>query len=374
VRATGLAAGLERELTRDLDAAGPQGTSAAVCVTVSEVTSPDRTSADALPRVTLRDEAAELEAKFVAGANMLCCSLRHRGVELLAQNAGVEAYVGRGKTMGIPLLYPWANRLAGFRYAAAGSEVQVPHDTTRVALDGNGLPIHGLVGGRLRWELEPRGADVPGTASGHSVKAGAFGSSGGVAPGMAGDTLAARLRFDESLPPELFAVFPFRHEVRYRTRLGGGELEIEIEVHAVDRTPVAFGFHPYLLPPGEPRERWRVTLPAMRRLELDARQIPTGVERALPEQAFALDGRAYDDGFALLGQPTRFAVAGGGRNLAIELREGYRYAQVYAPLDRACICFEPMTAPADALCSGAGLTVLAPGESHRARFALVVSA
>ena len=42
-------------------------------------------------------------------------SLRHRGDELLAQNAGVDAYAERGKTMGIPLLYPWANRLAGFR-------------------------------------------------------------------------------------------------------------------------------------------------------------------------------------------------------------------------------------------------------------------
>lgn len=301
---------------------------------------------DGLPRVTLREDPGQLEATFVPRANMLCCSLRHRGVELLAQNAGVEAYARRGKTMGIPLLYPWANRLAGFRYAAAGCEVDVPHDAARVALDGNGLPIHGLVGGRLQWEPEPGGE---------------------------GDALAALLRFDESLPPQLFAVFPFRHEVRYRARLGGGALEIEIEVRAVDRTPVAYGFHPYLVPPGEPRERWRVQLPAMRRLDLDARQIPTGAERALPAQDFALQGRAYDDGFELLGEPARFAVAGAGRELAVELREGYGYAQVYAPLDRACICFEPMTAPANALSGGSGLTVLAPGESHRARFAVVVS-
>ena len=93
------------------------------------------------------------EAGFVPGAGMLCCSLRHRGEELLAQNAGVAAYAERGKTMGIPLLYPWANRLAGFEYSAAGRTVQVPHDPNRVALDGNGLPIHGVIGGRMRWEL-----------------------------------------------------------------------------------------------------------------------------------------------------------------------------------------------------------------------------
>ena len=60
----------------------------------------------ALATVRLCDEGAKLEATFVPGAGMLCCSLRHRGEELLAQNAGVDVYAERGKTMGIPLLYP----------------------------------------------------------------------------------------------------------------------------------------------------------------------------------------------------------------------------------------------------------------------------
>ena len=106
-----------------------------------------------LATIALRDEDAALEATFVPGAGMLCCSLRHRGQELLAQNAGVAAYAERGKTMGIPLLYPWANRLAGFDYSVAGRQVQVPHDPDRIALDDNGLPIHGVIGGRLPWEI-----------------------------------------------------------------------------------------------------------------------------------------------------------------------------------------------------------------------------
>jgi galactose mutarotase-like enzyme len=56
----------------------------------------------------------------------------------------VEAYARNGKTMGIPLLYPWANRLAGFQYSLAGRTVHVPRDTNRVAVDQNGLPIHGV--------------------------------------------------------------------------------------------------------------------------------------------------------------------------------------------------------------------------------------
>ncbi len=92
---------------------------------------------------------------------MLCSSLRHRGDELLAQNAGVAAYAERGKTMGIPLLYPWANRLAGFSYSVAGRTVEVPHDPTLIALDGNGLAIHGVIGGRQAWQV----ADAEGAGS-----------------------------------------------------------------------------------------------------------------------------------------------------------------------------------------------------------------
>src|SRR5271154_6745129 len=106
-----------------------------------------------LATVSIRDQAAALDATFVPGAGMLCVSLRHHGQELLAQNAGVAAYAESGKTMGIPLLYPWANRLAGFDYNVAGRTGRGPHHRARVALDDNGLPIHGVVGGRLAWEL-----------------------------------------------------------------------------------------------------------------------------------------------------------------------------------------------------------------------------
>src|SRR4030081_3803256 len=94
----------------------------------------------ALATVQLRDVESSLEATFIPAAGMRCCTLRHRGEELLAQRAGVAAYIERGKTMGIPLLYPWANRLAAFDYSVAGRKVVVPHDPTRVALDANGLP------------------------------------------------------------------------------------------------------------------------------------------------------------------------------------------------------------------------------------------
>lgn len=300
------------------------------------------------PSVVLSDERAELQATFLPTAGMLCRSLRHHGQELLAQNAGATAYAQRGKTMGIPLLYPWANRLAGFDYEVAGRAVAVPHDTSIVSVDGNGLPIHGVIGGRLPWELLP-------------------------APGAGGNSLAARVDWSESTP-RLFEVFPFRHELRYEARLGQGRLEIEVTVHACseDPVPVAFGFHPYLSPPAVPREGWLVELPGMRPLALDPMQIPTAPQAPQPPRRFELAAHEFDDGFDSVAEPAAFSVTAGPLRLGLAFTEGYPCAQVFAPEGKQFLCFEPMTAPANALRSGMGLRVLAPGERYHAGFAITV--
>ncbi len=63
---------------------------------------------------------------------------------------------------------------------------------------------------------------------------------------------------------------------------------------------------------------------------------------------------------------TRPTTADSG--IALELVSGYPFSQIYAPPGKDFICFEPMTAPTNALRSGDGLTVLAPGEEHRGEF------
>jgi galactose mutarotase-like enzyme len=256
--------------------------------------------------------------------------------------------VQRGATMGIPLLYPWANRLAGFSYRVAGRTIEVPHDPSVIAVDQNGLPIHGVIGGRLQWELTS-------------------------APNAGARSLSASLTWSESAP-ELFKVFPFRHDLGYEARLRDGGLEVIISVHAsgADPVPVAFGFHPYLAPLGAPRERWLIELPAMRHLALDADQIPVGPAQALAAERFELADREFDDGFDSVAKPARFSVAA-GRRIEVEFLEGFPCAQVFAPRDREFICFEPMTAQANALRSGMGLRVLDAGERYRASFSVQVA-
>ncbi len=293
----------------------------------------------------LRDDASDLVASFVPAAGMLCSSLQCGGRELLAQRGGVDAYATLGKTMGVPLLYPWANRLADFRYTVADTTVELPRDPAVVCMDSAGLPMHGVVPGRLDWEIT-------------AVEVG---------------SLAARLRWSES-GAELFALFPFTHELEYRASLAAGRLVIEIAVHAdaEDRVPVAFGFHPYLTIPGSSRDGWLLEIPAMRRLTLDARQIPIAPDALVPRERLALGGREFDDGFVEVEEQAVFAVSGGRQRLELDFLEGYRCAQIYAPAREDFVCFEPMAAPANALRSGQDLDVLEPGQSSTLRFAVEV--
>ena len=290
--------------------------------------------------------SAQLHATFVPGAGMLCSSLRHEGAELLAQRRGVAAYAEHGSTMAIPLLYPWANRLAGPRYPGPHGDVVLARENPLLKFDADGLPIHGAIAGMLPWELlesEP-------------------------------DRLHARLRWER---PELLAIFPFAHALELRASIAGTTLRIETSVFAPHDAPapvpVSFGYHPYLTIPASDRRDWQVELPACRRVLLDAQMIPTGVGEDFARRRFTLAESSWDDAFAELEQPTCFVVSDGATRIELELHEGYSHAQVYSPADAPFICFEPMSAPTNALISRDALPVVEPGGEFLASFSISVA-
>jgi aldose 1-epimerase len=268
---------------------------------------------------------------FVPDAGMVCCSLERDGAERLDRGKGLDAYASHGSTMGIPLLYPWANRLDGFEYSAADKDVSLPRE---LPVDPNGLPIHGALPALMRWDAR-----------------------------VEQSKLSARLEWS------LLELFPYAHEAGIEVAVASGQLSITTRVRAADATPISFGYHPYLRVPGGPRSRWRVRLPRLERLVLDERMIPTGDREPFSPTDFELGESSWDDGFAVSSQPARFEAADpSGHGIALELLEGYPFAQIYAPPGRDFICFEPMTAPTNALRSGDGLTVLQPGDEYRASF------
>jgi galactose mutarotase-like enzyme len=306
---------------------------------------------DDLDGIALVSHGRDLRVAFAPGAGMVGYSLTHRGEELLAQRGGLPAYRERGSTFGIPLLHPWANRLDGMSYSFNGRTVELDAARSPIHLDPNGLPIHGLLTASPYWRLVGR------------------------SPGNGRAAIAARL--DYAAHEELTAGFPFPHELHIQAELQDGTLTVATIVLSTGDVPVpvAFGWHPYLRLPGVPRAEWVVELPVRRRAVLDERGLPTGETEPVSVPRGPLGDRTYDDHFPELDRPAVFAVEGGGRRIEVELGQGYPVAQVFAPPgpDDEYVCFEPMTAPVNALAGDDGVPTVPPGGSFRAEFSIRVA-
>jgi aldose 1-epimerase len=204
-------------------------------------------------------------------------------------------------------------------------------------IEEHGLPLHGLRSAVTGWEVLDVRAD--------------FAAAGRELVGV--------------------DAFPFDHRIELAAQLAGSTLTLTTTLTAIGERPVpiAFGHHPYFVLPGAPRAEWQIALAVSERVEVDARLIPTGVLEPAGDLDGPLGTRTFDDGYTFAGG--LFAVSGGGRRIEVDFERGYPYAQVFAPAIADVICFEPMTAPADALRNSPG--TVAPGESFEAQFSVRVS-
>ncbi|OBE95098.1 aldose 1-epimerase [Mycobacterium sp. 852002-10029_SCH5224772] len=297
--------------------------------------------------VTLRDPSSPLVAQFVPDAGMIGTSLRDDGAELLGQRRGLDAYISDGKTMGIPILYPWANRLGENTYAAQGATVTLTPGENGVRADPNGLPIHGVLAAYPGWRVTPE----------------------------TDNELTAQLDFGAD--PQLLASFPYPHVLTITVRLADRTLTVRTTVAATgdSAVPLCFGFHPYLQLPDVARGDWIIETPALRHLGLDDRGLPTGQAEPQPAREEALRDKTFDDAYDQVANGAVFAVSGGGRRIEVHFERGYPAAQIFAPPVEdpatAIVCFEPMTAPTDALRRG-GYRCARPGEPAVTQFSIRV--
>jgi aldose 1-epimerase len=233
------------------------------------------------------------------------------------------------------VLVPWPNRIRSGRYTFRGAAYQLP-----VAEPALGNAIHGFARW-VRWR--------PVTLERHSA------------------TLATEL------VPQTGWPFAMRVQVRYALDADTGLTVTATARNDCDQpAPFGAGFHPYLALDGCPLDEVTLTVPAARRLVTDQAQIPIG-EGPVDGTPYDLrDGRPlgerrFDDAFTGLSGSQAEVRTPTGAGARVWYDDGFGYLQVFTKPDFAgrsqAIAIEPMTCPADAFNSAAGLIVLDPGQS-----------
>ena len=285
--------------------------------------------------------AGQYEATFHPDVAMLCGSLRFRDDEYVAWPRTLEQFES-GAATAVPLLHPWANRLAGWSYRADDEEVDL-HGLS-LPVDPKGLPIHGNLLG-VPFEI---------------VRA---------------DRSRVVARLDYGAYPEKIRAFPFPHVLTVDARLHpsrGLNIVTHVEATGDRAVPISFGWHPYVQLPRGDRAGWELRWPACEHLELDEQLIPTGQRTPQPAQRAAIGTRTFDDHYAL-GPDRTFSISAAGRTLMFEFDAAYPFGQLFVPPDGQVVAIEPMTAEINALGRGTA-PQCRPGERWSAAFTMRVTA
>lgn len=291
---------------------------------------------DGVSVVTLEDGDGAV-AEIVPSLGNACWRFECNGPVLEAVDRAT--FLAKPTACGIPLLFPFPNRIRGGRFEFGGASWEV------------NPPRHGFVRDRA-WAVDRiEASDVDGAM--------------------------VRSVFDAADHPDILAQWPsFRLAATYR--LFDRELTLTFDVENTgDRAfPYGYGIHPYFERP----VRGIVRVPAHERWELED-SLPTG-ERVPVSGGYDLRGGAdvlavqLDDILTGLDADSRGEVRcaiddleTGWRTTVRFQKEAFPHVVVYTPpAPRTAICVEPNTCPTDAFNLGsrgieANVLTLEPGES-----------
>jgi aldose 1-epimerase len=306
--------------------------------------------------ISLADWESETQAILVPSSGFSCIAFRLRlpnrkAWHVLAEPPDAESLRTRAGRYGIPILFPWPNRIRGGRFTFGVTEYHVPTQAE------SGNASHGLVR-ELPWAVEATGTDAEGAFCRASVELGTD-------------------------PDDLWA-FHCRLTMEYR--LSGRSLQILAVAESLDDVPMpmGFGLHPWFTVPftsGGSRAAHELLVPADRLWELES-NLPTGEIHPASSVFDAREWRPLDD--TLLDDVyTHLSLTDGwftaelrdpssGRSIAVRSDGAFREHVVYAPLHLSAVCLEPYTCTTDAFNLAArgidgGMLVLEPGARWRGR-------
>jgi aldose 1-epimerase len=248
------------------------------------------------------------------------------------------ATIGRGQ-----VLLPWPNRIEDGQYEFAGRMHHTP-----ISEPARHNALHGLTRW-VNWTAVEQAAD--------------------------GVLMSLVLHPQDGYP------FTLRFDVDYRLSAGGLTIRTTATNLGRQAAPFGAGHHPYFTV-GTLIDQALLKMPALMRLELNERLIPTG--RVLPNGGTAYDflelrpigSLKMDAAFANLVADSDGLVRvhlhapGGDPRITLWMEPVYRFLMVYTPdaipertRRRRSIAIEPMTCAPNAFRSGDGLVVLQRGES-----------
>jgi aldose 1-epimerase len=225
---------------------------------------------------------------------------------------------------GIPLLWPYANRLDEQAFYANGQKY-----TFDPGLGNTGrgaVPIHGFLTNATAWRV---------------IEAKADGKSAWVTS-----------KLDFFRIPQYMKQFPFSHTLTMTYRLQDGALEVRTRIDSLtaEPMPVAIGFHPYFQLTDSTREAWRLSVAAKTHWKLDERTIPTGetepITNFLPDpKNVAVNEVKLDDIFTDLERDEKglatMSLKGKAQQLDVVLGPKFKTILVYSGA-RGSVALEPM--------------------------------
>ncbi len=261
---------------------------------------------------------------------------------------------GHPDIYGIPILFPFPNRIRGGTWRFEGETCQFdkpPESPTS---------IHGLLLNRP-YEVESQTADENGATLVCALDSCDFADIGRQYP------------------------FPFKIRITYTLKDAALSMGVLIQNTGSRNMPMGFGIHPYFrvcLSPNANPTAALIKVPAASYWELDADSVPTGRRLAAAGALDLRDGKPFTeltldhvftdvqieaDGVSRCVIENRNA----GHDLVMESGAPFRELVVYTPPGRDAICFEPYTCPTDAInleARGipAGVIVLAPDATFSA--------
>lgn len=303
--------------------------------------------------LTLTDHEAGAEAQVVPSLGLSCVAFRvatEGGVwSVLAEPPDDESALTRPGRFGIPIMYPWPNRMRDGRFSFGGRTYEMP-----ASLNGphGAHAIHGVVRSRP-WTVEAQGADELGAFCQASVEIGRHGDD----------------------------AWPFRTRLTVEYRLYGRALFLIARASNTGDAsmPMGFGIHPWFgmpLGPGGSKQTLELRAPARQFWELDDTLCTTGAVRPVADGFDAQDWRVIGDTF-IDDVYTDLPLVDGwftaeirdpasGRRVAVRSDQTFREHVVFAPRHGQAVCLEPYTCASDAFNLNArgldaGTIVLEPG-------------